>query len=98
MLAETVDADRAERIGLINRVVPMADLDRAVAEWAEQLGGGPAIALASTKRLLNQGGHIDLGTALAAEAAAQAINSGTDDLAEALAAFAERRAPVFKGR
>jgi enoyl-CoA hydratase/carnithine racemase len=98
LLAETVDAQRAERIGLVNRVVPMSDLDVAVAEWAEQLIAGPAIALAATKRLLNQSGHIDLGTALGAEAAAQAVNSGTDDLAEALAAFAERRTPIFKGK
>ena len=55
LLADIIDAAEAERIGLVNRVVPDAELDAFVDGWAARLAAGPPIALAQTKRLLDDG-------------------------------------------
>ena len=85
---------RAHRAGQQGRAA--GELDAAVAEWAPQLAAGPPIALAQTKALLNQlRRRHRWPQALAAEAAAQTVNFGTADTAEAIAAFlAEARAQV----
>ncbi len=98
LLAEPLEAAEAERIGLINRVVAHEDLDAFVADWAAALAAGPPIALASSKRLLNAGLASSLDQALEAESMAQVVNFGTQDTAEAVKAFIEKREPVFKGR
>jgi len=98
LLADIVPAERAERLGLVTRVVPRADLDATVAELAGRLAAGPPVALQATKRLLNEGVHASLTDALEAEAQAQAANFGTRDTAEAMAAFVEKRPPTFEGR
>lgn len=98
LLAPMLDAAEAERIGLINKVVPADDLDAAVADWAEQLAAGPPIALAQSKALLNQATSSTLPEMLAAEAAAQAVNFGTKDTTEAISAFMQKREPVYRGR
>jgi 2-(1,2-epoxy-1,2-dihydrophenyl)acetyl-CoA isomerase len=98
LLADVVDAAEAERIGLVNRVVPHELLDEAVAEWAGRLAAGPPIALAATKRLLNAGISSSLDQALEAETMVQAVNFGTEDVAEAVAAFLDKREPEFRGR
>ena len=54
LLAPIIDAAEAERIGLVNRVVPDAELDQVVDEWASRLAAGPPIALAVTKRMVNR--------------------------------------------
>ena len=98
LLAPIIDAAEAERIGLINKVVPVDELDAAVGEWAAKLAAGPPIALAQTKALLNQAPSVTLAQALAAEAAAQTVNFSTEDTAEALQAFVQKREPKFRGR
>jgi enoyl-CoA hydratase/carnithine racemase len=98
LLADIVPADRAERLGLVTRVVARADLDTAVADVAGRLAAGPPLALRATKRLLNEGLRTTLDDALEAEAQAQAANLGTRDTAEAMAAFVEKRQPTFEGR
>ena len=98
LLTDIIDADEAERIGLVNRVVPDGDLDEFVDGWAARLAAGPPIALAQTKRLLDDGIDRTLHEALDAEGAAQTINFGTTDTAEAIRAFLDKRAPVFQGR
>lgn len=98
LLAPIIDAEEAERIGLVNRVVPVDQLDEAVAEWATQLASGPPIALAQTKALLDAAGTSTLAEALEAEAAAQTINFGTEDTTEAILAFLQKRDPIYKGR
>lgn len=97
LLAEMVDAAEAERIGLINRVVPAADLDAAVAALAGRLAGLPPIALASIKRLVHFGSQATFPDALAAEGVAQSVNFTTADTAEAILAFVEKRTPTFTG-
>ena len=97
LFADIIGADVAAELGLVNRVVPDAELDTVVGEWAARLADGPPIALAQTKRLLNEGLGSTLEEALEAEAAAQTINFGTADTAEAMRAFVEKRAPAFRG-
>lgn len=98
LLAPMLDAAEAERIGLVNKVVPAAELDAAVGEWAAALAAGPPIALAQTKRLLNASSESSLADALEAEGAAQAVNFATKDTVEAITAFFQHREPRFTGR
>src|SRR6266542_2490281 len=58
--AEIISAKEAETFGLVNRVVPAGELDAFVGDWASRLASGPPIALAQTKRLLNDGGTATL--------------------------------------
>jgi enoyl-CoA hydratase/carnithine racemase len=98
LLTDIIDAAEADRIGLVNRVVPDAELDSFVDDWARRLAAGPPIALAQSKRLLNNAIGITLEQALDEEGAAQTINFSTKDTAEAVAAFMEKRDPKFQGR
>ncbi|QXC62615.1 enoyl-CoA hydratase/isomerase family protein [Aquihabitans sp. G128] len=98
LLAPIIDGAEAERIGLVNRVVPVAELDALVEDWARQLAAGPPIALAQSKALLDRSSTSTLAEALAAEAAAQSVNFGTGDTAEAIAAFIQKREPRYTGR
>ncbi|MEU0008932.1 enoyl-CoA hydratase-related protein [Streptomyces sp. NPDC006314] len=88
----------AERLGLVNRVVPDGELTRTAREWAARLASGPTRALALTKHLVNSALDADRPAAFAAEAWAQEINLTTEDAQEGLRAFAERRGPRFRGR
>lgn len=97
LLAPIIEAAEAERMGLVNRVVPVEELDGAVGEWAARLASGPPVALAQSKALLDAAPHRSLDEALDAEAEAQCRNFGTADLAEALRAFMEKREPVYRG-
>jgi len=96
--ADIIDAHEAERLGLINRLVADDELDAFVDEWAHRLIALPPIALAQTKRLLNNAMNVTLEEALDDEGAAQTVNFGTKDTPEAIAAWVEKRDPVFKGR
>lgn len=98
LLADIIDAAEAERIGLVNRVVPVADLDATVDDWAARLAAGPPIALAQTKALLDGALTSTLAESLDAEAAAQTVNFGTEDTKEAIAAFLGKRPPRYTGR
>ncbi len=98
LLADIVPAAEAERIGLVNRVVPDAELDAVVDDWAGRLAGGPPLALAMSKRLLNQAFAGGLAEALEAEGMAQTVNTGTEDTKEAFRAFFQKREPKFRGR
>jgi enoyl-CoA hydratase/carnithine racemase len=98
LLTDIIDAAEADRIGLVNRVVPDGELDKFVDEWATRLAAGPPIALAQSKRLLNNAVGITLEQALDEEGAAQTVNFATKDTAEAVSAFLEKRDPTFQGR
>jgi 2-(1,2-epoxy-1,2-dihydrophenyl)acetyl-CoA isomerase len=98
LLADIVTASEAERIGLVSRVVPRSELDAAVADIAARLAAGPPLALSMTKRLLNQSAQVTLAQAVEAEAQAQTVNFGTQDTAEAMAAFVAKRPARFEGR
>lgn len=96
--ADIVGAKDAEQMGLVNRVVADAEIDAFVADWANRLAAGPPIALAQTKRLLNNSANVTLEEALDDEGAAQTINFSTKDTLEAMKAFIEKRDPRFTGR
>lgn len=97
LLAETIDAARAEALGLVTWIVPADEIDGFTVELAARLAAGPPIALAQTKALLNEGADATLREALAGEARAQGVNFATADAPEAYAAFAEKRTPGFTG-
>ncbi|MFC1415275.1 enoyl-CoA hydratase/isomerase family protein [Streptacidiphilus cavernicola] len=95
---DALPAAEAERLGLVNRVVPAEELAGTAAKWAERLAAGPTRALALTKHLVNASLEADRAVSFAAEATAQEVNMTTTDAQEGVRAFAERRSPQFKGR
>ncbi|MFD8304366.1 enoyl-CoA hydratase/isomerase family protein [Streptomyces sp. NPDC059690] len=95
---DALRAADAERLGLVNRVVPDAELDKTARDWAARLAVGPTRALALTKQLVNASLDGDRTAAFAAEAAAQEINITTADAQEGVRSFVERRSPEYRGR
>lgn len=96
--ADVVSAADAERFGVVNRVVPDAELDSFVADWASRLAAGPPVALSLTKAMLNNSFAVSMDQALEDEARSQSVNFATADFSEAIAAFVDKRDPVFRGR
>ncbi|MGC9544092.1 enoyl-CoA hydratase/isomerase family protein [Streptomyces sp. UG1] len=94
---DALTAADAERLGLVNRVVPDGELDKTSREWADRLANGPTRALALTKQLVNASLDSDRATAFAAEAAAQEINMTTRDAREGVRSFVEQRPPDYRG-
>jgi len=97
LLAEVVDAAEAERLGIVNRVVPADELDATVDSVVQRLLRMAPIAVSQTKHLLDQAFTVTFDEAVEAEAAAQVLNLGTEDAKEAMRAFAEKRAAAFTG-
>jgi enoyl-CoA hydratase/carnithine racemase len=98
LFADIIGATEAERMGLVNRVVPDAEIDEFVEGWAARLAAGPPIALAMTKRMLDNSLQVTMEEALDDEGVAQTVNFGTADTAEAMRAFVDKREPKFEGR
>lgn len=96
-LAEVIDAAEAERIGIVNRVVPAAGLDAAVDTVVARLLQMAPLALSQTKHLLDQAFTVTFAEAVEAEAAAQVVNLSSEDAKEAVRAFMEKRNPQFTG-
>ena len=90
--------EEAASIGLVNRVLPLDELDPFVEEWAATLAAGPPLALSMTKTLLHASSTSSMEQAVEDEARCQALNFSTVDTVEAMAAFGEKRDPVFVGR
>ena len=97
LLADRIDAGEALGLGLINRVVPAADLDAECDRLARRLAAGPAQAYAGAKRLLNASLSATLAEQLRAEGESFGRCSATGDFAEGVAAFVGKRKPSFKG-
>ena len=98
LLGGFVSAAQAQALGLVNRVVPRAELDAAVGEWAEALAAGPPVALAQAKRLLQESDALSFEGAIENECAYQCVNLATQDTREGFRAFFEKRPPRFEGR
>jgi 2-(1,2-epoxy-1,2-dihydrophenyl)acetyl-CoA isomerase len=96
--ADIIDAAEADRIGLVNRVVPDDELDSFVDGWARRLAAAAPIAVAMTKRMLDNAMAVTMEEALDDEGAAQTVNFGTADTMEAMRAFLDKRDPTFQGR
>ncbi|OKI48246.1 enoyl-CoA hydratase [Streptomyces sp. TSRI0281] len=95
---DALPAADAERLGLVNRTVPDAELAKTAGEWARRLADGPTRAIALAKQLVNVSLDSDRATAFAAEAMAQEVNMTTRDANEGVASFVERRSPKYQGR
>jgi len=95
---DRVEARDCERLGLVNRVVPDAELEKEALAWAKRVAAGPPIALRTMKDNLNRAESEPLESLLDLEAERMVDGAQTEDYVEAVAAFAEKRAPVFKGR
>ncbi|HEX2913567.1 MAG TPA: enoyl-CoA hydratase-related protein [Chloroflexia bacterium] len=98
LTARDVEANEAERIGLVSRVLPVDNFSEAVATYAAQLAGGPPVALTFTKRLLVASPETDLTSQLKNELSAILKCFTTEDVREAMRAYLEKRQPEFKGR
>jgi 2-(1,2-epoxy-1,2-dihydrophenyl)acetyl-CoA isomerase len=97
LLADVIPAADAERVGIVNRVVPAAELDGEVDALVARLLTMAPVALSQTKHLLDQAMSTTFEDAVEAEAMAQVVNLSTPDAKEALRAFMEKRAPEFTG-
>ena len=97
LFGDIISSAEAREMGLVNRVLPDGELDAFVDGWARRLAAGPPIALALTKRLLNNALNVTMEEALDDEGAAQTVNFGTKDTLEAMEAFVQKREPKFKG-
>jgi 2-(1,2-epoxy-1,2-dihydrophenyl)acetyl-CoA isomerase len=96
--AEPIDAAAAERLGLVNRVVGQDELMPRALEWAGRLAQGPTRAYGLIKRGVDRALALDLRGALEYEAYLQEIAGRSDDHREGVAAFLEKRAPLYAGR
>jgi enoyl-CoA hydratase/carnithine racemase len=93
-----VEAGECARLGIVNRVVPDAELEREAFELAAKIAAGPPIAHRYMKQNLNRALRSDLGTCLDYEADRMVRGAMTEDYREAVSSFAEKRPPSFKGR
>ena len=94
---DKLPAAEALALGMVNRVVPAAELDAAADEFARRLAAAPTTAISLTKRLLNASPDGDRAAAFLAEAMAQEIQSAAEDSREGVRSFIERRPPEFRG-
>ena len=98
MTSKLIGGEEAERIGLVNRVAPAAELDAAVDGLVGELLACAPVAVAWAKRVIDAAAKPNLAASLDFEVAAQEICAGTEDFREGTAAIAEKRAPEFRGR
>ncbi|MFG3022339.1 enoyl-CoA hydratase/isomerase family protein [Streptomyces sp. NPDC048254] len=96
-LGDKLSARDAHDLGLVNRVVPPEELEKAVAELSERLTAAPTGAIALTKKLFNRSLDGDREESFLLEGALQDLQSYAHDSAEGIAAFKERRTPRYLG-
>jgi 2-(1,2-epoxy-1,2-dihydrophenyl)acetyl-CoA isomerase len=90
--------EEAADIGLVNRALPADELDAFVDGWATTLAAGPPLALSMSKTLLHAASMASMEQVVEDEARCQALNFSTQDTQEALAAFTQKREPLYIGR
>ncbi len=96
-MGSKVTAADALQLGMVNKVVPIEQLDEAVKFYTDYYSNAPTKAIGLMKKMLNKSFHSDLDTMLEYEAHCQQIAGNSYDNAEGVAAFNEKRKPVFKG-
>jgi enoyl-CoA hydratase/carnithine racemase len=98
LTGERIDAETAARWGLVNRVVPIADLLATAMEYAERIAANAPLAVQATKELALRSRDLDLASGLRIEQSINRLLQFTADAKEGPAAFVERREPNFEGR
>jgi len=98
LLCEQIDAAEALRLGLVNTVVPAADLAAQTDALARRLADGPTLAYGRIKHLMRASFGHSLSEQLNAERDAFVASAGTHDFAEGVAAFVQKRPARFEGR
>ncbi len=98
LTARDIDAEEAERIGLVSRVLPAEGFQEAVASYAAELASGAPIAQTLAKRLLAQSPDLDLRAMLQLELTSIKMCFNTEDVREGMMAFLQKRKPQFQGK
>jgi len=98
LLGEPIDAERARQLGLVNKVVPAAELDAVTQQVAERLAQSAPLALRAVLDAVIVGGECGLDEGLEFESAQFGLMFATEDMREGTAAFLARRKPAFVGR
>jgi len=98
LLGAPIDAVRAQQLGIVNRVVPAAELEAETMKLAAQLAGAAPLALRGILDCVNTGGECAIDEGLAFESTQFGLVFATQDMREGTAAFLERRKPAFSGR
>jgi 2-(1,2-epoxy-1,2-dihydrophenyl)acetyl-CoA isomerase len=98
MLGDKISAEEAEKMGMIYKVFTAESFAEEVQKLALKLANMPTKALGLIKKSLNQSLSNNLENQLALESKYQIEAAGTDDYAEGVAAFIEKRKPNFKGK
>lgn len=98
LTGDHISAEEAYRIGLVNQVVSLEELDNAIAKLCEKLSSKSPVAMFMAKESMNNGIQADLRTGLGIEAKCFSLCFGTEDRIEGMNAFLEKRKPEFKGR
>ncbi|NMA92539.1 MAG: crotonase [Firmicutes bacterium] len=97
LTGDIIDAVEAERIGLVNRVVPAGELEEAVEILAKKIARKSTAALQIAKAAINRGLRTGLDSGLAYEREMYSLSLSTEDKVEGVEAFIEKRRPTFKG-
>ena len=98
LLGAPVTAERALQLGIVNRVVPAAELEAETLKVATQLAASAPLALRATLDVVNIGGECGIEEGLQYETAQFGLMFSTEDMREGTTAFLERRKPAFQGR
>ncbi len=98
LTGEIIDAREALRIGLVERVVPPSELMNEAMRIATVIASKAPLAISACKRVINNGAHLSIDSALELEALEFGTLVDTDDIKEGTSAFLEKRKPVWKGR
>jgi enoyl-CoA hydratase len=98
LTGDPVTAEQAERIGLVNEIVPAADLQERALAFATKLAKGAPLAIRYTKQAVNKLLKDALNTAFDTSTALEIVTFQSEDHREALTSIREKRAPLFRGR
>ena len=98
LLGDSVGAEEALRMGLINRVVPADEVLPTAMDFARRIAANGPAAIRAVKRIVRDGSGLPLGAGYDLEDAAKAVIMATEDAREGPLAFMQKRTPVYRGR